>query len=176
MTTTDYPTMHNCNLSTREDETGRLVRQALEWADAGKLDQHDRGERAVLDALESLEELLAGGAGERDDAASLSACTAAEEVVAARLVETRAWFLDAFAGERIDDPVAVAAMERIDWTGYYPVIDGSLRLTGEWVYADEPNSTMLSYRNDAMISRADAVEAGWTIDEDECSAQPPAAA
>jgi hypothetical protein len=32
---------------------------------------------------------------------------------------------------------------------------------------------MLNYNNDALISRADAVEAGWEIDEDECFAQPP---
>jgi hypothetical protein len=176
MTTTEYPTIHNCNFSTRYDETGRLVRLALSWADADKLDCNDRDEEAVLDALESLEELLASGAGERDDAGHLSACTAAEQAVATRLVETRRWFLDAFAGTRIDDPATVAAMERIDWTGYYPVIDGGLKITGEWAYADEPNPTMLNYNNDAMISRADAVEAGWTIDDEERCAEPPAVA
>jgi hypothetical protein len=175
MTATDYPTIHNCNFSTREDETGRLVRQALDWADAGKLDQHDRGDRAVLDALESLEELLEGGAGERDDAANLSACTAAEEAVAARLVETRVWFLDAFAGERIDDPATVIAMERIDWTDYYPVIDGDREITGEFAYADSDDATMLNYDNEAMISRAEAEQYGWTINEDDGSAEPPEA-
>jgi hypothetical protein len=173
MTATEYPTIHNCNFTTRDDEAGRLVRQALEWADADKLDCNDHAEEGVLDALASLEELLASGAGERDDAASLSACTAAEEAVAARLVETRAWFLDAFSGERIDAPAAVAAMERIDWQDYYPIIDGSLTLTGEWRYTDQPDPMMLNYNNDALISRADAVEAGWEIDDDECFAQPP---
>jgi hypothetical protein len=127
----------------------------------------------VLDALESLEELLEGGAGERDDAASLSACTAAEEAVAARLVETRRWFLAGYCGESVAEPAIEDAMDRVDWTGYYPVIDGRLRLTGEWVYADEPNPTMLSYRGEVMISRDSAAEAGWTIDEDEVSAEPP---
>jgi hypothetical protein len=173
MTATEYPTIHNCNFTTRDDEAGRLVRQALEWADADKLDCNDRAEEGVLDALASLEELLASGAGERDDAAHLSACTAAEQAVATRLVETRRWFLAGYCGESIAEPAVEDAMDRIDWQGYFPVIDGSLRLTGEWVYADEPNPTMLSYRGEAMISRSDAAEAGWTIDADEGRAEPP---
>lgn len=163
--TTDYPVTRNCNLSTREDETGRLVWQAVQMADAGKLDQHDRDEQRVLDCLERLEETLSECA-EDDSAEAGNTCRAAEEAVAAALRETRAWFLASFAGERIDAAATVEAMERCEWTGYYPVIDTDLRLTGEYAYADEENHRHANYGNQAMIDRAEAVEAGWAIDAD----------
>lgn len=171
---TDYPVIHNCNLSTREDETGRLVWQAVTMADAGKLDCHDRDEQRVLDCLETLEETLEEFA-EDDSAEAGNTCRAAEEAVAKALRETRVWFLDAFAGERLDAPATVDAMERCDWIGYYPVIDADVRLTGEFVYADEEGRRHANYDNQAMINRADAVAAGWTIDGDGF-ATPPAGA
>jgi hypothetical protein len=173
-TKTRYPVARNCKFSTREDDRGRLVWRAIEWADAGKFDANDRDEAAVLDALDELEETLAESAEQAgpDNPDACEACHAAEEAVAARLVETRAWFLDAFNGSRLDDPDTVAALERVDWTDYYPVIDGDLRLTGEWVYADQENAEMLSYDNEAMISRDDAEAAGWKIDSDERTAEP----
>lgn len=174
MKTTEYPTINNCNLSTRTDEVGQLVYQALQWADADRFDRHDRDERAVLDALESMEALLSEGSGERDDAASLSACAAAEQTVATMLRETRQWFLDAYRGERLDSPYVGAAFGRIDWRSF-PAIDGDLRLTGECVDADDDTNGWLSYRGDAFISRADAVSGGWTIDDEDGTAEPPVA-
>lgn len=162
---TDYPVSRNCNLSTREDETGRLVWQAVTMADAGKLDPHDRDEQRVLDCLETLEETLEEFA-EDDSAEAGNTCRAAEEAVATSLRETRVWFLDAFAGERLDAPATAAAMERCDWTNYYPVIDADVRLTGECVYADEEGRRHANYDDQAMIDRAEAVAAGWTIDGD----------
>lgn len=162
---TDYPVTHNCNLSAREDETGRLVWQAVKMADAGKLDRHDRDEQRVLDCLETLEETLEEFA-EDDSAEAGNTCRAAEEAVAKSLRETRVWFLDAFAGERLDAPATVDAMERCDWIGYYPVIDADVLLTGEFVYADEEGRRHANYDNQAMINRAEAVAAGWTIDGD----------
>ena len=102
------------------------------------------------------------------------ALTLAEEAVAAALRRTRVWFLDAFAGERLDAPATVEAMERCEWQDYYPVIDADLRLTGEFAYADEENRRHANYDNQAMIDRAEAVAAGWTIDEDGFATPPTA--
>ena len=169
----DYPVTHNCNLSTREDETGRLVWQAVTMADAGKLDSHDRDEQRVLDLLERLEEVL-GDSAEDDSAEAGNTCRAAEEAVAKALRETRPWFLDAFAGERIDAAATVAACDLCEWQDYYPVIDADLRLTGEFAYADEEDGRHANYENEAMIDRQEALAAGWAIDEDG-HATPPAA-
>lgn len=170
---TEYPVTHNCNLSTREDETGRLVWQAVQMADSRRLDDYGRDESEVLDCLERLEETLAGYA-EDDSAEAGNTCRAAEEAVAAALLRTRVWFLDAFAGERLDAPATVEAMERCEWQDYYPVIDADLRLTGEFAYADEENRRHANYDNQAMIDRAEAVAAGWTIDEDGFATPPKA--
>lgn len=172
-TKTRYPVARNCNYSTREDEHGRLVWQAIQWSNDGRLDANISDEEDVLDALDDLEETLAEGNAERDDAAATSACAAAEESVATLLQQSRAWVLDALHGERIDSPEAAALMERCDWTGYYPTIDTDLRLTGRWEYADFDGDRYANYGGEAMIDRADAIRAGWTVDEDG-SATPPA--
>jgi hypothetical protein len=165
-TKTRYPVLRNCNLSSRTDDRGSMVLAAIQWADDGRLDANISDEEAVLDALDDLEETLADGAGERDDAAAASACAAAEERVATLLRASRAWVLDTIAGLRIDDPKAVAAMERCDWANVMPVIDGDRRLTGRWVYWDTDDQTFANYDDEAAIDRDDAVEAGWTVDED----------
>lgn len=174
-TKTQYPVIHNCNFGRRTDECGSLVWQGVRLADSGRLDANDRDERHLLDCLESLEETLATLA-EEMDAASGDACRAAEEAVAKALRETRVWVLDAFTGARLDAPATVEAMERCDWTGYYPVIDAHMRLTGEFMYADQPDDSMASYGDEAVIDRDDAVAAGWTVDDDGYAKPPEAVA
>lgn len=172
MTKTEYPVTHNYNFATRDDDRGRLVWQAVRWADAGKFDIHDRDEQAVLECLGRLEDRLEEFSDD-DSSEAGQTCRAAEEAVARALRETRVWFLDAFAGELIDAPAAIEANERCEWTGYYPVIDADRRLTGEFAYADQEDVRHANYDNKAMIDRRDAIDAGWTID-DEGFATPPA--
>jgi hypothetical protein len=167
---TPYSVIHNCNFAAREDDRGRLVLQAVQWSKSGRLCWEVDDEEAVLDALADLEETLAEGNAERDDAAAITACAWAEQKVADLLRSCRAWVVDAFAGESIDAPEVVAAMERCDWAGYYPIIDACLKLTGGWDYADTDES-WLNYRGVAYISVTDAMEAGWTVNDG--SAEPP---
>ncbi len=169
-TKTSYPVIKNCNLSTREDDRGRLVWQAVKWSESGRLCWEIDDEEAVLDALADLEETLAEENAERDDAAAVTACACAEQRVADLLQCCRAWMVDAFAGESIDAPEVVEAMGRCDWTGYYPVIDSYLKLTGGWDYADT-DQPWLNYHDLAYISVTDAMEAGWTVTDG--SAEPP---
>jgi hypothetical protein len=164
--------IHNCNFAAREDDRGRLVLQAVQWSESGRLCWEVDDEEAVLDALADLEETLAEGNAERDDAAAATACACAEERVANLLRSCRAWVVDAHAHERLDSPAVVEAMARCDWNGYYPIIDGDLRLTGGWDYADDPGEPWLSYGNEAYISRDDATAAGWTIDDDGIASPP----
>jgi hypothetical protein len=171
-TKTPYPVIRNCNFTTREDDRGRLVLQAVQWSEGGRLCWEVDDEEAVLDALDDLEETIHDRTS-YDDAGHLTAVACAEGTVAARLRSCRAWVVDAHAGERLDDPEVKKALDQCDWSGYYPIIDGDLDLTGGWDYADDPGEPWLSYGNEAYISREDATAAGWTIDEDG-SAVPPA--
>jgi hypothetical protein len=72
-----FPTIHNCNFSTRDDVRGRDVWSAI-------VDVFEQGcdDEEVLDALESLEETLAEHA-ESDSETSVEACEDAEESVQA---------------------------------------------------------------------------------------------
>ena len=172
-TKTQYPVARNCNLSSRTDERGRLVWTAIQWADAGRLDANIGDEEIVLDALDGLEETLAEGAGERDDAAAASACAAAEERVAEMLRQSKCWTLDSIRGLRFDAPEVAAAMERCQWHNAMPVIDTDRRITGSWVYWDSGDDNYANVDDEAAIDRSDALAAGWTVDEDGY-ARPPA--
>jgi hypothetical protein len=72
-----FPTIHNCNFSTRDDVRGGEVWSAI-------VDVFEQGcdDEEVLDALESLEETLAAHA-ESDSETSVMACEEAEESVQA---------------------------------------------------------------------------------------------
>lgn len=169
MTKTDYPVTHNCNLSTREDDRGQRVWQAVQMADAGKFDEHDRDERHLLDCLERLEEVLEEFAAD-DSAEAGNTCRAAEEAVAKALKVTRVWFLDAFKGERYDAPQTRDAVSLCEWQNIWPVIDRDGNLTGEYSEGDDH---LLVDNGEAMISVDEARAGGWKIDGDEGSAEAP---
>jgi len=169
MTTTEYPTIRNCNFSTREDDRGRLVWQAVNMADAGKFDEHDRDERHLLDCMERLEEVLEEFAAD-DSAEAGNTCRAAEEAVAEALKVTKVWFLDAFKGERYDAPKTRDAFSLCEWQNIWPVIDRDGNLTGEYSEGDDH---LLVDNGEAMISVDEARAGGWKIDADEGSAEAP---
>ena len=166
---TDYPVTHNCNLSTRDDDRGQLVWQAVQMADAGKFDRDDRDDRHMLDCLEQLEEVLAEFATD-ESAEGRNSCRAAEEAVAGALRETRVWFLDAFRGKRYDAPQTRAAGALCEWQGIWPVIDRDGRLTGEF---SEGGENELNVDDEAMIDAGEARAGGWRIDAEEGHAYPP---
>jgi len=72
-----FPTIHNCNFSTRDDVRGGDVWSAI-------VDVFEQGcdDEEVLDALESLEETLTEHS-ESDSETSVKACEDAEESVQA---------------------------------------------------------------------------------------------
>lgn len=79
---------------------------------------------------------------------------------------------ESLAGKSLDSPEAVAAFRDYEWQGYYPVVDGSKTLTGEFVYADEPGEWVV-YDYEAAIYLDEAREHGWTVDVEEGTATPP---
>jgi hypothetical protein len=79
--------------------------------------------------------------------------------------------IESLRGESLNSKLAVAVFTKRDLTGYYPVIDGDLILTGEFQYADEPGNWS-NYRGEAAIDNDVARKAGWRID-DEGFAYPP---
>jgi hypothetical protein len=68
-------------------------------------------------------------------------------------------------GESLNSKLAVAVFTKRDLSGYYPVIDGDLVLTGEFRYADQPGEWS-NYKGEAAIDNDVALAAGWTIDEE----------
>lgn len=80
----------------------------------------------------------------------------------------------ALKGFALDDSPTRGALDKVDWTGYYPEIDGDQKLTGLWHYADSGYTGIgyLLYRGEAFISIADAKESGWEIDIEEGLAFP----
>jgi len=169
---TDYPVTHNCNLSTREDDRGQRVWQAVQMADAGRFDADDRDEQHLLDCLDRLEEVLAEFATD-ESAEAKNSCRAAEEAVAGALTGTRVWFLDAFRGERYDAPQTRAAVELCGWEGIWPVIDREGNLTGEFSEGTMGENE-LNVDDEAMIDADEARAGGWKIDADEGRAYRPA--
>ena len=168
---TDYPVTHNCNLSTREDDRGQRVWQAVQMADAGRFDQHDRDERHLLDCLERLEDVLEEFSAD-DSAEAGNTCRAAEDAVAQALRQTRVWFLATFRGERYDAPQTRDAVALCEWQGIWPVIDRDGNLTGEY---SEGGENDLNVDDEAMIDADEARAGGWRIDAEEGHAYPPTA-
>lgn len=74
MTATRYPTIRNCNFSSREDDRGRHVHEAILAADRGCEDCN------LIGALDDLEATLADHA-ESDSEESMRLCREAEEAV-----------------------------------------------------------------------------------------------
>jgi hypothetical protein len=72
--------------------------------------------------------------------------------------------LPSLTGLHLRDPAAAAAIDRVDFTGYYPVIDADLILTGQFVYADQPGGWS-NYCDDAAIYNDVARRADWTIED-----------
>ena len=72
--------------------------------------------------------------------------------------------LPSLTGLHLRDPAATTALDRVDFTGYYPVIDADLILTGQFVYADQPGGWS-NYCDDAAIYNDVARRAGWTIED-----------
>ena len=167
---TDYPVTHNCNLSTRDDDRGQLVWQAVQMADAGKFDRDDRDDRHMLDCLEQLEEVLAEFATD-ESAEAKNVCRTEEEAVTEALQRTRVWFLAAFRGDRYDAPQTRAAVAMCEWQGIWPVIDRDGRLTGEF---SEGGEDELNVDDEAMIGAGEARAGGWRIDAEEGRACRPA--
>lgn len=58
------------------------------------------------------------------------------------------------------------------WDDCWPVIDRELNLTGE--FRDSGSDDWLNYDDEAAILREEAVAGGWSVDEDEGRAYPPA--
>jgi hypothetical protein len=84
-----------------------------------------------------------------------------------------AQFLDDYAYSSITADETAAAMEAIDWQGYYPVVDEDLDLTGEWRYADaeEPDYYLVP-SVDAVIECGVAEANRWAIDDESGTAGP----
>ena len=80
-----WPTIRNCNLSSREDDRGRHAWEAVVAADRGCEDCD------LVGSLDELEAVLARHA-ESDSAEAEQACTAAEEAVEAALLAIHAAF------------------------------------------------------------------------------------
>ena len=84
-----------------------------------------------------------------------------------------AQFLDDYAYSSITADETAAAMEAIDWQGYYPVVDEDLDLTGKWRYADaDVVDYYLVPSVDAVILCGVADPKGWMIDTEEGTAEP----
>lgn len=85
-----------------------------------------------------------------------------------------AQFLDDYAYTSITADETAAAMEAIDWQGYFPVVDEDLDLTGDWRYADaeEPDYYLVP-SVDAVIECGVAEANGWVIDAESGTAEPP---
>lgn len=75
--------------------------------------------------------------------------------------------LPSLTGLNLRSREATAALDAVDFSGYYPVIDADLNLTGQFVYADQPGGWS-NYCDDAAIYNDVARKAGWTI-EDGCA-------
>lgn len=86
--TTTWPTIRNSNFSSREDDRGRHVWEAVREADRGC---HDCDLIGAIDDLEAVLEKHA----ESDSAESELACTEAEEAVEAALLAIRDAFGEA---------------------------------------------------------------------------------
>ena len=82
-------------------------------------------------------------------------------------------FLEDYAYTSITADETAAAMEAIDWQGYYPVVDEDLDLTGDWRYADaeEPDCYLVP-SVDAVIECGVAEANGWVIDAESGTAEP----
>lgn len=76
-----YPIMQNCNFESRNDATGQAVHAARQAAEADLTD-----DTALIEALESLEDVLEELA-DKTDTLSMRACDDAENVVAAAWTE-----------------------------------------------------------------------------------------
>lgn len=83
-----FPTIRNCNFSSREDDRGRHVREALTAADRGCEDCD------LIGALDDLEATLADHA-EDGSEESMRLCREAEEAVEAALLVINAAFNEA---------------------------------------------------------------------------------
>lgn len=73
--------------------------------------------------------------------------------------------LPSLTGLNLRSREVTAALDTVDFTGYYPVIDGDLNLTGQFVYADDGSKTWSNYEGDAAIYNDVARKAGWTIED-----------
>jgi hypothetical protein len=98
-----YPTIRNCNFSTRKDDTGRHVNEALAAFDRGCRDCD------LVGALDELEATLAMHA-ESTLAEEMEACTDAEEAVEAALLTINAAFED---NDQKLDAVVEAGLEEM---------------------------------------------------------------
>jgi hypothetical protein len=145
------------------------------WAVIDHLDRHGRmvGHTAshddLIEALDSLETTLAGHCTPSMSPADADKCAAAEAAVVAAAEACPEVVCERLAGESFDDDDVVAALDRCDFRGWWPVIDGDRCLTGD---ISEGDGEMLNVDDEAMIHAADARAAGWRIDTEEGTAAP----
>lgn len=161
-TTTRWPIIRN-TLRRDEDAAWTAIWAAIDWLEqAGNLIPTGPGHSELIDAVDSLEETLKERCEATMSPEDSAACAAAEEAVVEAANACAELVCERLDGERLDDADVVAAMQAIDWTGWWPVIDGDMCLTGaitdEW-------ADYLNFDDEAMISAEVARLAGWRIEE-----------
>jgi hypothetical protein len=72
---------------------------------------------------------------------------------------------EAHSGEHYTSPAFARDSERVDWDGVWPVVDRDGELTGE-ISEGEDEDDVYNVDGDAMISHEEAIDGGWTVDED----------
>lgn len=145
------------------------------WAVIDHLDRHGRmiGHTAahgdLIEALDTLEQTIDRLCEPSMSPVAADECAAAEDAVVAAAEVCPEVVCERLAGESFTDEDVVAALDRCDFRGWWPVIDGDRRLTGE---ISEGGGQMLNVDDEAMIDASDARAAGWRIDTEEGTAEP----
>lgn len=145
------------------------------WAVIDHLDRHGRmiGHTAahgdLIEALDTLEQTIDRLCEPSMGPVAADECAAAEDAVVAAAEACPEVVCERLAGESFADEDVVAALDRCDFRGWWPVIDGDRRLTGE---LSEGGGQMLNVDDEAMIHASDARAAGWRIDTEEGTAEP----
>jgi len=162
MTTTNWPIIRN-TIRPGEDAAWTAIGAAIDWLGrAGNATGHTAGHDHLLASLGRLEATLKERCHQgmtRDDA---DACRAAERRVVAAADACPEYVAGRLEGERFADGEVAAMLDRCDWEGWWPVIDGELRLTGR---ITEGGPGFCNYDDKAMIDARDARDAGWRIEE-----------
>lgn len=162
MTTTNWPIIRN-TIRPGEDAAWTAIGAAIDWLDReGNMTGLTSGHDHLLAALGRLEATLKERCHWGMDSDDSDACRAAEAEVVAAADACPEFVAGRLEGERFADDEVAVMLDRCDWSGWWPVIDGEMRLTGR---ITEGGPGFLNYDDEAMIDARDARDAGWRIAE-----------